>query len=517
MWPLLGLIAWLVIPLLSVAVDILPARRAGNRRVCEISSATPSIDDFEVLVPIYGDIKYLENLGYLSQYGSKVLLCTTDQEDERFIHNLAMVAQRHGLRIFTTHVPGRLVDDGERSVAAPIRDKVICDALATVKSTYVVCIDADTVTEQPLGVLIGALETHHLDVASVRLLPSNRTTLLARIQGHEYRMAMRMRRLYPWLVSGACHVARTSVHHQVMQRHSLFFQGNDAEFGLLAHGMGFNVGHIPFDVPTTVPERLRPWWRQRYAWAGGEFRLYIVNVRFARFHPYFYFYGTVVVILGASLRWVSVLGHSWSLAYVLAVYYVCYVALNWTTRDRSIMVLPFYTLMLTLVLVPLGAWSYLQMAMKHHNYGIIRPGARLEVRRESAIIRDQMISAVAGTGLSVAQLQEDLVGVGVDPGAVDGIFGPKTQRAVVEWQRLLIECGRNIGDLGADGVFGPKTAAASRDEAPWIAIQDPTVSSREWISRLERGLFMPRAHDATAVTAATAVAEPKQLRGTPSS
>ena len=87
-----------------------------------------------------------------------------------------------------------------------------------------------------------------------------------------------------------------------MQRHSLFFQGNDAELGILAYAMGYNIGHIPFDVPTTVPDRVKPWWRQRYAWVGGEFRIYFVNMQFALQHWYFYIYGALVVTL-LSNRW----------------------------------------------------------------------------------------------------------------------------------------------------------------------------------------------------------------------
>ena len=317
-----------------------------------------------------------------------------------------MIARSRGLRVFKTHVPGRRVEDGKRSVAAPIRDKLVLDALAVVKATYVVCIDADTVTELPLDVLVGALVANHLDVASVRLLPSNNGTLLARLEGHEYRMAMRMRRLYPWLVSGACHVARTAVHRNVMQRHSLFFQGNDAEFGILADAMGYNVGHIPFDVPTTVPEKFGPWWRQRVAWTGGEFRLYVVNARFATRHPYFFFYGVVVVLIATPLRWKSIIDHSWTLLFVLGVYYVCYLAINWRTRNRAIFWLPFYTLLSTLILVPLGAWSYVRMATTHKNYGIIRPGPKQPLQRSTELVFTEMVEAIAAQDLTVAELQQ---------------------------------------------------------------------------------------------------------------
>lgn len=492
MFEYLGVLAWVLMPLISVAFDILPVGRSARRPVCDITAATPSIADFEVLVPIYGDVKYLENLDYLTEYGTRVVLCTTDEEDAQFNRDLELIASRRGMRIFRTHVPGRRTSGDRRSVAAPIRDRVVRDALATVKATYVVCIDADTITEQRLDLLVGALEANHLDVASVRLLPSNDGTLLARLQGHEYRMAMRMRRLYPWLVSGACHVARTSVHSAVMQRHSLYFQGNDAEFGMLSEAMGYNVGHIPFDVPTTVPDKFRPWWRQRFAWTGGEFRLYVVNIRLARRHPYFYFYGAVVVFLATPLRWMSVLSVSWSLLYVLAVYYACYLIVNWRTRNWALVALPFYSLVVTLILVPVGAWSYLRMAIAHKNYGIIRPGPKLPWQRNSVTVHAEMVDAVEAQELTVADLQSDLFAVGHDPGSMNGVFDQSTKRALIEWQQYLIGQGYDLGAAGPDGVFGPLTAAASCAEAPWLGLVDHRLSTDEWMDRFRRPLFRPR-------------------------
>ena len=81
----------------------------------------------------------------------------------------------------------------------------------------------------------------------MRLVPANRNaSFLTRLQAHEYRFAMHMRTVVPWLVSGACHVARTDVHREVMSGHSLFFQGTDIEVGVLATALGFDVGHIRY-------------------------------------------------------------------------------------------------------------------------------------------------------------------------------------------------------------------------------------------------------------------------------
>lgn len=55
-------------------------------------------------------------------------------------------------------------------------------------------------------------------------------------------------------------------------------------------------------------------------------------------------------------------------------------------------------------------------------------------------------------GDDVAELQRQLGSLGFDAGRVDGIFGPATSAALVEFQR-------NSG-LGPDGIFGPESAAA---------------------------------------------------------
>ena len=47
------------------------------------------------------------------------------------------------------------------------------------------------------------------------------------------------------------------------------------ETGLIAVARGYKVGHIPFEVLTAVPPTFKGWFRQRLAWAGGEFRLFI--------------------------------------------------------------------------------------------------------------------------------------------------------------------------------------------------------------------------------------------------
>jgi peptidoglycan hydrolase-like protein with peptidoglycan-binding domain len=58
----------------------------------------------------------------------------------------------------------------------------------------------------------------------------------------------------------------------------------------------------------------------------------------------------------------------------------------------------------------------------------------------------------------VVVLQQLLATHGFDPGAKDGLFGPKTERAVLAFQRTK--------GLEADGVVGPKTWNALGMTAP---------------------------------------------------
>ena len=99
-------------------------------------------------------------------------------------------------------------------------------------------------------------------------------------------------------------------------------------------------------------------------------------MQFALQHWYFYIYGALVVTLLAPFRWMTVIDHPWILIVVYLAYLATFYALNWKTRDSSLLLLPLYTLFGTLFLVPLCAISYVSMAVSRHNFGRIRPGVR---------------------------------------------------------------------------------------------------------------------------------------------
>ena len=378
----------ILVPLALSMVDMVPIARARRTRGWEITDETPSVHDFVILVPIYGSIAYLENVEYLSPYRERVWLCTTSEESHAFNAGLDAIAGEHGFTIFRGSAPRSTPDRGHtRAVAGTIRDRLIRDASAQVEAPYLVCLDADTRTEQPLDRLVGAIAKGGWDLVSVRLCPSNRDTWLSRIQGHEYRMAMRLRRIMPWLVSGACHAARTEAHRELMARHSLFFQGNDAEVGLLAHAMGYQVGHVLFDVSTAVPSRWWPWLRQRLAWAGGEFRLFIVNMWLLPKHPAAFAYGALFVFLLLPFRWWAMFQPHWllTMTVVYILYLTAMVVVNWRNRDLALLLVPWYGLLIIFFISPFGLVWYARMAWTDRNLGLIRPGRRTTDRVEQRV------------------------------------------------------------------------------------------------------------------------------------
>jgi g-D-glutamyl-meso-diaminopimelate peptidase len=56
------------------------------------------------------------------------------------------------------------------------------------------------------------------------------------------------------------------------------------------------------------------------------------------------------------------------------------------------------------------------------------------------------------SGEDVKSLQKRLLGKGINPGPVDGVFGPKTEEAVKRFQERE--------GLDTDGIAGPMTLAA---------------------------------------------------------
>ncbi len=209
-------------------------------------------DDFSILVPIFGNMSYLKNIDFLSQYGDRVILCTTTKENSKFNQDINKIAKQNNFRIFRSEVvlassrykpnPWKLFlgalhgkkknieEDVEIKINKEIaRDEIIRDSFNVVHTEYCIFLDGDTVAKCDVKNLVGTAKYFEYDLASVRVLASKKDTIMEKLQSVEYELAMDARKIYPWLTSGACMVAKTDVIKNIMGHHSLFFSGGDIE------------------------------------------------------------------------------------------------------------------------------------------------------------------------------------------------------------------------------------------------------------------------------------------------
>lgn len=386
----------LLLPALAIIIDGFAGIHSRDRRY---RGRWSSYSNFRLLVPIWGDIRYLTNIDMLSPYAGRVTLCTTGDETQLFYAGLHRIAHQHGFSVFVDNPQQsrhRLPSKRQaRATGGTTRDRLIRNALADVTEPVVIPIDADSVPAASFEYLAGELVRRDLDLASVRIIPSNPAeSPLTRLQALEYQIAMQIKYVAPWMLSGACHAARTKVLWDVMNRHSLFFQGNDVETGLIADALGYNVGHIAFEVLSDVPARFKPWLRQRLAWAGGQFRLFIVNIHFYRRHPFMWSYGAGVAYLALVLRYQSFTHSTWRVPTAAAGYLalVLYLYLHRGCGKWWALVMPAYTLLLSFVITPLGVIWYTKMAMASRNWGIIRPRREVVEKRRSGLALKRVAS-----------------------------------------------------------------------------------------------------------------------------
>lgn len=350
-------------------VDFITVVRSRLIKKYRLHTRPPTSEDFSILIPIFGNMSYLRNVDFLSEYGSKVILCTTTHESEQFNADIERIADARGFRIYRSKV----VTDVKN------KEELIRDGFEIVESKYCVFLDGDTVSKDSLNKLVGQFEKKKYDVASVRILSAKNSTLMEKMQNIEYELAMDARKVYPWLTSGACIVAKTRVIREVMSHHSLFFSGGDIEIGKLASMLGYSVGHIPAVFYTDVPPTFKVWFRQRMAWFAGGFRHAIVNGHtYTWRHPLLFFYNTVLVYALMFLRWYEVIAHPLMLG-LLYIFYLIIIALAHGRAFKSYYLLfPLYALVQVLVIAPLGVYTYLKMAIRADNPGIIKLRSKMK-------------------------------------------------------------------------------------------------------------------------------------------
>jgi hypothetical protein len=351
-------------------------------------------EDFTILIPIFGNMKYLRNIEFLEPYAKHVILCTTTRESAEFNRDIERISKKYGFRIFRSEValatkrhkpnPWKLFSNtlvGNRKeestedaiLSGEARDEIIRDSFAAVDTKYCIFIDGDTTAEENLNKLAGLIEEKGFDIASVRVLASKTDTIMEKLQDVEYKLAMDARRIYPWLTSGAAMIAKTEVIRDIMSHHSLFFSGGDIEIGKLASILNYKVGHLTFEFYTDVPDTFKAWFKQRMAWFGGGFRHAVVNMhQFTWRRPLFFLYTTFLVYLLTPLRLYEAITHPLVIPVVIVIYWILIFAFHIRSVRWFYALFPFYSLIQIMVLVPLGFYTYLKMVAHSKNWGIIK-------------------------------------------------------------------------------------------------------------------------------------------------
>jgi cellulose synthase/poly-beta-1,6-N-acetylglucosamine synthase-like glycosyltransferase len=211
-------------------------------------------------------------------------------------------------------------------------------------------------------------------------------TTIEVLQEFEYKLAMDNRRMDPWLTSGACSLSRASALQHVFARHSHFFAGGDIEIGKLAQVMGYRLKHIRFTFYTAAPNTFRDWYKQRVIWFAGGFRHHVVNMASYGWHHFFLlFYNSLLIYLLLPLRWIEITNFPLTLLALIGLSWIYTLVLIIGIRRwrPAYLLLPFYSFIQSMIILPLGFVRYLKLAWKQRSLGLLRydlPKTNLSMR-----------------------------------------------------------------------------------------------------------------------------------------
>lgn len=371
------LLTLLAEPLLALVAEV--GSRLRERRGAAAPGAarrgtrpTAAADDLTVLVPVTRAAD-LDGLAWLHGEGERVLLVTSGGYPRDLQRRVWETARAHGFRVHVAgarrrpvaHAPGATTHGG---AASADRTRLLADAHAVVRSSHVVHVDPGTVVACPLEHVVGALTAAGLDVAT---LPPTTTGggLVARLQRVEDALLARLRGRVPWLVRGGAHVARRTVHADLLRRHTGHGAGDALELGVLAVARRYRLGRLDLPVHAPVPPRLRAWLGAHVTHAAGLFRLAVVHPHLAVRHPSLHLLAAAAAFALVPLLWWAVVHVPWALVPVVVVDALVALAL---ARDPVALLHPAVTLLRAFVLLPLGAVAWAVTAVRTGSAGILR-------------------------------------------------------------------------------------------------------------------------------------------------
>lgn len=354
-------------------IDFIPRFLAAAKMPIKVNRYASSRVNFFILPTVYGDISYLKNIDFLRKYPGKVIICTSKTESRKFYNDLRKVCKENGFRYTKADVP-------------IVRGKAIVNAYTIYKGLFKnyrsrgikssdVCllIDADTYSRHSVRRLATTFEKNNCDIASLSCEVNNPKTAIEKLQAYEYSVAMKNRRHDKWLTSGACNIGRASVYSKVFSRHSNHFAGGDIEIGKLAKLSGYKVDFIDFSFYTAAPDKLKDWFNQRIIWFSGGFRHHIINIAtFSKGNLFLMFYNSLLVYLLFPIKWIEVINFPLTLLFLILVSWIMTFVINVGFGWRPVLLLlPLYSFLQTMIILPLAFARYVKIARIHRSFGYI--------------------------------------------------------------------------------------------------------------------------------------------------
>lgn len=327
-----------------------------------------------IMPTVYGDISYLQNIGFLKKYANKVVICTSTYETPEFYAALRTVCRRYGFRYIRVQLPvvkGRPIKNAYTIYKGAFKNLY---QLGARKNTPCLLMDADTYSEDNVNNLVRTFIAQNVDIASLRCEVAKPGSIIETLQDFEYKMAMDNRRMDPWLTSGACNMAKAYVFRHVFSKHSNFFAGGDIEIGKLAQVMGYRVKHIEFTFYTAAPTTIKAWFNQRIIWFAGGIRHHVTNIGSYGWHHFFMlFYNSLLIYLLLPLRWIEVLNYPLTLAALICLSWI-YTAILVYGRGwkPAYLLLPFYSFIQSMIILPWAFGRYLKLCRQQNSFGFLR-------------------------------------------------------------------------------------------------------------------------------------------------
>jgi len=337
-------------------------------------------DDFVILIPIWGDIRYLSHIDFLKRYGNKVYLCTTNKETKEFYEELNRITQYTENNVLHIEIKDNDLDKRnawwiyDKAIKSLItHDLTIREALNQITASYVFLVDGDTYPKDDLGIITANMDLYKYDLASLRVIPSKANTIAENLQYIEYHVAMKSRKVYPHLTSGAGIIGKREVLKDIFSKHSLFFSSGDIEVGKLANLLGYKVGHLESTFYTDVPQTFDRLFKQRTMWFSGLFRNSILNIWTNIFTPFLLLYTAFIIYFLLPFKLMEGIHFWYLLPYIVLGYLVLNYASNWELRNNPFMLLfPIYALLQIIIMPVFGIIKYLDLVIKTNNFGFMR-------------------------------------------------------------------------------------------------------------------------------------------------